>query len=330
MTTTLNTLRDGLLDGIRDLYSAEGQLLKALPKMEKKATNQKLKVAIHAHLLETEGQVERLDEIGKLMDEKLTGKTCKAMQGLIEEGKEVLGAESENSALLDALLIGAAQRVEHYEMAAYGTARAMALELGEDEIAMLLKEALDEEVDANKKLTSILKEEVISQANLDSSTGNGNHATKRVPIEKSQSQKKIGNGVRTLAISACLALPYLLGSIAIAETDASRIENEVEARDYKSDNTGHNIRDRNDSRVTADDQNLGGAELEVLARIRREIMRNENLSVSAHNVKIIVENGKVILRGPVKSVQEKTWIQEATTRVASGYGVVNQLEISPS
>ena len=119
MTTKLTTLRDGLLNEVKDLYSAEHQLLKALPKMEKKAENQKLKEALHAHLLETEGQIERLDKIGTLLDAKLSGKTCKAMQGLIEESNEVIGEQSDNKALLDLLLIGAARRVEHYEMAAH-------------------------------------------------------------------------------------------------------------------------------------------------------------------------------------------------------------------
>lgn len=162
----LCTLKDGLLVQLRDLYSAENQLLKVLPKMEKKAKNQKLKKVFHSHLLETEGHLARLDEISKLMQEKLSGKTCKAMQGLIEEGQEVLDEESENEALLDVLLIGAAQRVEHYQMAAYSTALAIVEELGQDEIAKLLDETLDEEREADRKLFAISQGEVLSQANI--------------------------------------------------------------------------------------------------------------------------------------------------------------------
>jgi ferritin-like metal-binding protein YciE len=169
----LKTLKDVLLDELRDLYSAETQLLKALPKMEKRATSKELKEAIKSHLEETEEQVNRLDKIAAIMDEKLTGKTCKAMKGLIEEGKELLEEESDNPSLIDALIIGAAQRVEHYEIAGYGTARAIAEALGEDKIASILQQTLDEESAADEKLSAISEEEVLVGAlEGESSTGN--------------------------------------------------------------------------------------------------------------------------------------------------------------
>lgn len=328
--TKLNTLLDGLLDELKDLYSAENQLLKALPKMEMKATNENLKEAFSAHLIETEGQVKRLDEISNLLEQKLSGKTCKAMQGLIEEGAHILEQESHNKALIDALLIGSAQRVEHYEIAAYGTAHDMAVELGQNKIAKLLEETLQEEMKVSKKLTTISEDEVLSEANLDSNLDDEKREAKTASMQKSQNERKSGNTARVLSIAACLALTYQLGSVAFAETQQTKAKNEAEASNYNSDNTGRNIRDRNESRSTADDQKMGGSELEVLARIRREIVANDSLSTNAHNVKIIVENGRVILRGPVKSAVEKTWIQEATVRMASGYNVVNELEISPS
>ena len=102
------------------------------------------------------------------------------------------------------------------------------------------------------------------------------------------------------------------------------------AEQYKPDNTGKNVRDRNDTRKTADDQNLIGSETEVVARIRREIMANDSLSTNAHNVKIVVEDGRVLLRGPVKSDEERTVIGSTASRVASGFRVVNQLEVAPS
>lgn len=329
MTTKLNTLTDGLMSEIRDLYSAEHQLLKALPKMESKATNKNLKAAFRAHLLETEVQVERLDEIGKLLEVKLSGKTCKAMQGLIEEGSEVMEEDSENMALLDTLLIGAAQRLEHYEIAAYSSAHAIALVLGETKVAKLLEETLEEEVKAERKLSSICKGEVLPEANLDADTDDSMSDGKPASNQKSATQRKSGSASSLLSLVASIAIGSQIGSVAMAETAQNRSQREHESATYNGDNSGRNIRDRNDSRVTADDQKMGGTEMEVLARIRQEIVANESLSTNAHNVKIIVENREVILRGPVKSAEEKAWIQAASVRTATGYNVVNQLEIAP-
>lgn len=164
--TKIKTLRDGLLDELKDLYSAEHQLLKALPKVEKKASSEKLKSLVSKHLKETEGQIERLDKISMILQESLSGKTCKAMQGLIEECKEILTKESENDAIVDALLIGAATRVEHYEMASYTISQSMAEELGEGEVAKLLEATLAEETKANEKLCALSKKEILVDANL--------------------------------------------------------------------------------------------------------------------------------------------------------------------
>lgn len=159
----MDSLAELLEDEIKDLYSAETQLVKALPKMAKKASSPKLKQAIMDHLEETQGHVARLEEIGTMIDASMKGKVCKAMQGLIEEGKEVLEEEGDE-AVLDAALIGAAQRVEHYEMAAYGTARAIAERLGLHKVSGLLQQTLDEEGAADKKLTEISEEEVLAAA----------------------------------------------------------------------------------------------------------------------------------------------------------------------
>ncbi|HUB25691.1 MAG TPA: ferritin-like domain-containing protein [Tepidisphaeraceae bacterium] len=156
----LESLPQLLEDELKDLYSAETQLVKALPKIAHKANSPKLREAITSHLRETEGHVERLHTIGKQLNIKLTGKVCKAMEGLIAEGKEYLDDKGE-PALIDAALIGAAQRVEHYEMAGYGTARAMAERLGESEVVELLQATLDEEKAADQKLTQIAEEEVL-------------------------------------------------------------------------------------------------------------------------------------------------------------------------
>jgi ferritin-like metal-binding protein YciE len=147
---------------LKDIYSAEKQLTKALPKMAKAATNEDLKQAFESHLEETEGQIERLETIFKQLEISVTRvEKCKAMEGLIEEGKELMeeGLEPE---VLDAGLICAAQRVEHYEIAAYGCARTFAQQLGHDDIVTLLQESLDEEGNADKKLTEIA-ESVVNQ-----------------------------------------------------------------------------------------------------------------------------------------------------------------------
>jgi ferritin-like metal-binding protein YciE len=156
---------DSLLeDQLKDLYSAENQLLKALPKMMKAAGTPELQDAFEAHLQETKQQVTRLDKISKLLEVRLTGKKCKAMEGLIEEGKEVLEMEAE-PAIIDAALIAAAQRVEHYEIAGYGNARALAQVLGHDQVAKLLTDTLEEEGDADTKLTEVCESFVFPAAN---------------------------------------------------------------------------------------------------------------------------------------------------------------------
>src|SRR5213075_860174 len=133
----LNTLEDLLHHELKDLYSAENQLVKALPKMAKAASNPELKAGFEEHLEQTKGHVARLDQIAEAISKKLGGHTCKAMQGLIEEGAELISEDAEDR-VRDAGLIGAAQRVEHYEMAGYGTARALASLLGFDEAVDLL------------------------------------------------------------------------------------------------------------------------------------------------------------------------------------------------
>lgn len=150
----LESLHDLYVSELKDLYSAEHQLLKALPKMAKAASAPDLAKAFTAHLVETKGQVDRLDKIFKKLDASPKGKTCKAMEGLLEEGKEVM-EEDADPTVMDAALIAAAQRVEHYEMAGYGCVRTFARLLGYDEAADLLQETLDEEGAADKKLTKL-------------------------------------------------------------------------------------------------------------------------------------------------------------------------------
>ncbi len=156
----LPTISKLLEDQLKDLYSAENQLVKALPKMAKKASSDVLKEAITSHLEETKHQVMRLDAIGQSLGIKLSGKKCKAMEGLIEEGAEVLEAVGPGP-VIDSALIAAAQRVEHYEISAYGSARALAELLEHADSVKMLQETLDEESAADEKLTSLSEEEIL-------------------------------------------------------------------------------------------------------------------------------------------------------------------------
>ncbi len=155
-------LKQLYIDELKDLYSAENQLVKALPKMAKAATSEELSAGFSEHLEQTKGHVERLETIFKELGESPKGKKCKGMQGLIEEGSEAI--EEYEGELLDAALIGAAQRVEHYEMAGYGTVIAFAKELGETGQANVLTETLEEEKETDEKLTE-LAGDVNAQAN---------------------------------------------------------------------------------------------------------------------------------------------------------------------
>jgi ferritin-like metal-binding protein YciE len=156
------SLHDAFIDELRDAYDAEKQLTKALPKLAKAASSQVLREAFESHLEETQGHVERLEQVFQSLDEKVRGKHCDGIAGIIEEGKSTMG-EDFDEATMDACLIAAGQRAEHYEMAAYGTLVAWARVMGHDEAADLLQETLDEEKAADEKLSS-LAEGGINQA----------------------------------------------------------------------------------------------------------------------------------------------------------------------
>ena len=150
----INPLEELLIDELKDLYSAETQIIKALPRLARAASTPQLRRAFEQHLRETRGQVKRLDRIARTLDIRLTGKKCHGMAGLIDEGKEIIQDGFDESAR-DAGLIGAAQKVEHYEIAAYGTARAHARMLGYRDVGKLLQDTLDEEGATDKKLTQL-------------------------------------------------------------------------------------------------------------------------------------------------------------------------------
>lgn len=151
MDTELHKL---FLSELADIYSAEQQLTKALPKMAKAAQSDELREAIEQHLEETEEHVSRLEQVAETLNETLKKKTCRAMKGLIEEGEDIV-SEQKNSSALDAGIIAACQKVEHYEIASYGTLAAWAEQMGHDEAATLLRETEDEEAAADEKLTEV-------------------------------------------------------------------------------------------------------------------------------------------------------------------------------
>lgn len=158
------TLHEMMLDEIKDLYHAEKQLTKALPKMAKAATNEDLREAFEMHLEETQEQITRLEEVFEALGEKVKAKPCAGMAGIIEEGKETM-EEDADGAVMDAALIAAAQRAEHYEIGAYGTCIEWARLMGHTEVVALLEQTLEEEKATDKKLT-MLAESEINQAAL--------------------------------------------------------------------------------------------------------------------------------------------------------------------
>ena len=176
------TLHDAFVDELRDAYDAEKQLTKALPKMAKAASSPELRAAFEAHLEETRGQVERLEEVFASLDEKVRGKHCDGIAGIIEEGKSIM-EEDFDETTMDACLIAAGQRAEHYEMAAYGTLVAWARAMGHTEAADLLQQTLDEEKAADEKLSS-LAESGINQEAADLAHPNGQNGNDDAPAKK--------------------------------------------------------------------------------------------------------------------------------------------------
>lgn len=159
----LKTLRDLYVDHLKDLYNAETQLVKALPKMAEAASAPELKKAFKMHLTQTEEHVRRLEKVFEGMGQKPTGKTCKAMQGLVEEGEEMI-KEKADPEVKDAGLIAAAQKVEHYEISAYGTARTFAQTLGERQAVQTLQTTLEEESQTDEKLTKLAESSLNEKA----------------------------------------------------------------------------------------------------------------------------------------------------------------------
>src|SRR6202050_5024074 len=180
---TKNSLKELYLEELKDLYSAEKQLTKALPKMAKAASSDELRTGFEEHLEQTKGHVQRLEEIFTQLNAKAGGKKCMGMEGLVKEGAEIMG-EDFSDEVMDAALISAAQRVEHYEIAGYGTVVAYANLLGESEQASLLRETLEEEKETDEKLTELAKE-----INVQAQQGDSETEEEDQPRDKRKSRK---------------------------------------------------------------------------------------------------------------------------------------------
>jgi len=181
------TLHDAFIDELRDTYDAEKQLTKALPKLARTAADPKLRQAFEMHLQETQGHIERLEEVFTSLDEKVRGKHCEGIAGIIEEGKAIMEEDFDDTTM-DACLIAAGQRAEHYEMAAYGTLVAWAQAMGHTEAAKLLQQTLDEEKAADKKLSGL------AEGGINQSAADAAH-----PDEEEEAPKRAGNGRRSSA-----------------------------------------------------------------------------------------------------------------------------------
>lgn len=187
----MESIRELLVEQMKDLYDAEKQLVKALPKMAKAASNDQLKEAIESHLEQTRGHVQRLEQAFQLLDQKAKSKPCQAMKGLVEEGKQTL-EEDFSEPLLDSAIICAAQKVEHYEIAGYGTVKAWASSLGLDEVAELLEETLAEEKEADEKLNEIAGEVLEEAKASEQSQEEAEEQPQQMPQRRSAA--KGGNG----------------------------------------------------------------------------------------------------------------------------------------
>jgi len=196
-----NNLREALVDEIRDLYNAEKQLTKALPKMAKASTNDELRTAFEDHLEETQGQISRLERVFELLDEKPRGKHCAGMAGIIEEGNEKLEEDMED-AVMDACIIKSAQSAEHYEIGSYGTAIAWAEALELTEVAQILEETLEEEKAADAKLSAIAESGINDAATAGESEDDSDDDSEDEDEEEEEAPSRSAAKSQPVAVSA--------------------------------------------------------------------------------------------------------------------------------
>ena len=203
---SVGTAEELFVDELKDIYSAEKQAVKAFPRLTKAVQSEELKQAMQEHLEQTKGQIERLDRIFGILDKRSTGKTCAGMKGLVEEAQSQV-EEIEKGPVLDCAMIGALQRIEHYEIAAYGTAATLAEAMGQDEVKELLGETLEEEKETDERLTQVAQsvnseaigegseEEGSEEDDENESSSNGSRGSSRSSAKKSTSRS--GSGTKS-------------------------------------------------------------------------------------------------------------------------------------
>ena len=192
----IKTAQDFFVGELKDIYSAEKQAIRAYPKLAKAVSSPQLKEALQAHLEETKGQVERLDQVFEILDKRASGKTCEAMKGMVEETAEAL-EEIEKGPILDAALIACGQRIEHYEIAAYGTVLALAKAMGHEDVAQLLSQTLEEEKATDQKLTQVsesVNKEAIGDEEEEDDEEDEDAAPPAKPATKKSASKSAGKG----------------------------------------------------------------------------------------------------------------------------------------
>jgi ferritin-like metal-binding protein YciE len=194
---TINSMTALLVDQLKDIYDAENRLTKAIPKLARKSANEELRSALEEHLQETEEHVTRLEQAFGMLGEKAKAKACAGMRGIIDEGSEHAGEDYEDESLRDAMIIGSAQRAEHYEIAAYGTAIAHARLLQQDDVVSLLELTLEEEKAADRKLTDIAE----SVVNIEAAEG-GDHEEENMPRRRPSGRRQTAGRQRATAAAS--------------------------------------------------------------------------------------------------------------------------------
>jgi ferritin-like metal-binding protein YciE len=194
---TINSMTALLVDQLKDIYDAENRLTKAIPKLARKSANEELRSALEEHLRETEEHVTRLEQAFGMLGEKAKAKACAGMRGIIDEGSEHAGEDYEDDGLRDAMIIGSAQRAEHYEIAAYGTAIAHARLLQQDDVVSLLELTLEEEKAADRKLTDIAE----SVVNIEAAEG-GDHEEENMPRRRPPGRRQTAGRQRATAAAS--------------------------------------------------------------------------------------------------------------------------------
>jgi ferritin-like metal-binding protein YciE len=326
----MNRLKHLYIEELKDLYSAETQLVKALPKMANAASSEDLRAGFEEHLGQTKEHVARLEKIFKALGESAKGKKCKGMEGLIKEGSELIG-EDPAPEELDAGLISAAQRVEHYEIAGYGCVSTYAKLLRGDEAASLLRLTLEEEKETDEKLTQ-LASNINLEAVESEESEEGSNRSRKARLASSWSNTVTNFKRRNKYMKVrWIVLPRLLLPLVSLMFGVSLMATPIpgyqDPQQTPTDNTKQN---KDQTNPTADQQKMNPADRALTQKIRKAIHQDSSLSTYAHNIKIITQDGKVTLRGPVRSEDEKTSIEAKAVAVAGQGNVTNQLEVAPA